>query len=621
MPSETHLTLVYPQQGAEIHESQTFILGVASGKVSINGTPVLQSKAGYFAHTLPLQVGKNTVQIQCDTPEAIPETRTLTVYRSAPHRGEEGSHFDTQHHPLPNPCALLAGDTVPVHCYGTVGLQEVKARLLDVRFREVALAHLTPRTELGVCVDGEKHTLFYDTRDAIFAELHWTHPPIDASQLTCYEGSLTLPATWPQGLALNLDASLPLLLELEGKMLGQTVRWQPSLNLSGWMAPRIAITQCENAVMRSTPSDSGARLTPQSKGTPLLVTGIRGNYAQVQLSQGQTVGFPLAQLSTPQTGGLGHAKLQTINVQPRTCPFSGRETTHVHTPLPMKVPVEIEALDTHTLRVVLHRVHHACNFIHYLQAEASATATTAYTPPQLSIDRQSPEATVMLIHFPREEPPFVGWFHYWQADGLHLTLKHPPKAWQDTRIVLDAGHGGDETGAKGLNGVAEKHLTLAWSQQLESLLKERGFKHIIQTRTQDVDLSLGERQQAVFDADADISLSLHFNALPDGRNPWEAFGASSYFYFSQAQALAFALQQAMVHQGKRHDYGVLYDSLALTRLSHCQAVLLELGFLIHPLEFEELQTPDVQARLLTALADGLVRYCQTSSKSDALFRH
>jgi N-acetylmuramoyl-L-alanine amidase len=176
--------------------------------------------------------------------------------------------------------------------------------------------------------------------------------------------------------------------------------------------------------------------------------------------------------------------------------------------------------------------------------------------------------------------------------------------------VLDAGHGGEETGAKGLNGVAEKHLCLSWTLTLQQQLKQLGFKHVLLTRNNDTFMSLQERQQVSQQHHADITLSLHFNALPDGRNPWEAFGASSYYYYPHARALAIHLQQAMTTQGKRNDYGLFYDSLAMTRMTHCQAVLLELGFLIHPFEFEELLLPETKQRLLTALATGLLTYTQ-----------
>ncbi|HEY9655332.1 MAG TPA: N-acetylmuramoyl-L-alanine amidase, partial [Crinalium sp.] len=61
---------------------------------------------------------------------------------------------------------------------------------------------------------------------------------------------------------------------------------------------------------------------------------------------------------------------------------------------------------------------------------------------------------------------------------------------------------------------------------------------------------------------------------------------------------------------KRSSYGVFWNNLALTRPATTPAVLLELGFMINPDEFEWITNPREQQRLATAIADGVTLWLQ-----------
>src|SRR5207244_1238375 len=106
-------------------------------------------------------------------------------------------------------------------------------------------------------------------------------------------------------------------------------------------------------------------------------------------------------------------------------------------------------------------------------------------------------------------------------------------------------------------------------------------------------------------------LSIHNNALPDGRDPWKARGSSAYWYQVQSMDLARTLKASLIAVLDFPDYGLFYDNLALTRPSNMLACLVEVGFMINPDEYAELITEDTQAKAAAGLANGIEKYILT----------
>jgi len=97
---------------------------------------------------------------------------------------------------------------------------------------------------------------------------------------------------------------------------------------------------------------------------------------------------------------------------------------------------------------------------------------------------------------------------------LVIKVKHAPdKKFQNLRVAIDAGHGGDNTGTAGnISGKSEKKLTLEYAQALEKELKKSGVKNIFMTRQEDTSLSMQERVLMLREASPDLLISIHFNS-------------------------------------------------------------------------------------------------------------
>ena len=204
------------------------------------------------------------------------------------------------------------------------------------------------------------------------------------------------------------------------------------------------------------------------------------------------------------------------------------------------------------------------------------------------------------------------------------------------RVVIDAGHGGSNTGAPGLfAGVYEKRVTLAVARDLAAELRARGFD-VVMTRDRDEYLTLRERVRRANAAEPDCFVSLHTNASGErsrrGVETWvlardaaevEARRAASHESDDVAALvtelrmldaarrsaeLAHAVQAEVVAATTGVDRGVRqygYDVLAGVA---APAVLVEMGFLDHPIEGAALLDPAQQHRIAGALAAGIARF-------------
>ena len=102
---------------------------------------------------------------------------------------------------------------------------------------------------------------------------------------------------------------------------------------------------------------------------------------------------------------------------------------------------------------------------------------------------------------------------------------HPARAEGgfDT-VVIDPGHGGEDSGARGPGGTLEKDLVLRVARALGERLTARGLR-VVQTRTRDVFVPLEQRTAIANDARGDLFVSIHANAAEDATSR----GTETYF--------------------------------------------------------------------------------------------
>ncbi|MDH3446056.1 MAG: N-acetylmuramoyl-L-alanine amidase [Deltaproteobacteria bacterium] len=100
-----------------------------------------------------------------------------------------------------------------------------------------------------------------------------------------------------------------------------------------------------------------------------------------------------------------------------------------------------------------------------------------------------------------------------------------PKVTGIRKIVLDPGHGGKDPGAIGVGGIAEKDIVLSVSKKLAARLRKNMGIEVVLTRTDDRFIPLEDRTAIANAENADLFISLHMNASPNG----EARGVETYY--------------------------------------------------------------------------------------------
>jgi len=189
-------------------------------------------------------------------------------------------------------------------------------------------------------------------------------------------------------------------------------------------------------------------------------------------------------------------------------------------------------------------------------------------------------------------------------------------------IIVDAGHGGDDGGAVGINGTVEKDINLDIALKLEKILKFYGFK-VIMTRTEDVmtcDDGLDSmRKRKVSDIHNRFELmqknpdalfvSIHQNKFEDS-----AQHGTQVFYSGnneESKVLAQAIQDSIVSSLQKDNSRVVKKSgSGIYLLYHAKnpAVLVECGFISNPTEVKNLKDEKYRMKLAILIADGLIKY-------------
>ncbi len=198
------------------------------------------------------------------------------------------------------------------------------------------------------------------------------------------------------------------------------------------------------------------------------------------------------------------------------------------------------------------------------------------------------------------------------AEKKSKPIKTKYKA-DDKVVVIDAGHGGSDTGAVGPRGTTEKSVALAVALKTEKILQDEGFK-VVMTRRTDIDVAApnasntAELQARVDKApkQADIFISIHCNAFS---NP-KSNGMETYYYGSSAKAqkLAKLMNEELAKYGGLFNRGVKAANFYVLKHTKCPATLIEIGFITNPDEEKLLASEKYQNKLAGAIASAVKRY-------------
>jgi N-acetylmuramoyl-L-alanine amidase len=582
--AESSVVVVFPQTNHQTTAEKIFFLGSAppNGQVFINGKPITRSQAGYFSPSLPLRLGENLFTVRHKNQELQIKVIRLSTQPELP----QGLAFAKDSLTPAADIARLPGELI---CFKAIAPPNASVSV-NLANQTVALLPQPQQAQLPsnlAALTGRNRPTAQSTAGKY--EGCTTGQQL-VSQTLIYGNNITSGAVVPDA-SKEVDLGKPQFrLTLNGKTITQPGAGKIQI-LSPAQLP-VAEVVADAGVARTGPSTDYSRLTPLPQGTRAAVTGKEGEWFRLDYG---------AWINSKETRILpGAVPPRTIirSVGYRQLP----KATEIVFPLQVPVPVSMQQGDQ--------------NFTLTLYNTTAQTDTIRLDDDPLISRLDWQQATPGQVQYTFNLKKAQQWGYKLRYDGttLVLALRHPPtigrknqKPLSGIKIVLDPGHGGKESGAAGPNGYLEKDVNLTVSKLLRDNLVQLGAT-VVMTRDIDKDLSLPERQEIISQEEPAIALSIHYNSLPDDGDAENTKGVGTFWYHPQAHNLAVFMQNYLVKKLGRPSYGVFWNNLALTRPAAAPSVLLELGFMSNPNEFEWVTNSSEQKKLAKAIAQGITEW-------------
>jgi N-acetylmuramoyl-L-alanine amidase len=202
---------------------------------------------------------------------------------------------------------------------------------------------------------------------------------------------------------------------------------------------------------------------------------------------------------------------------------------------------------------------------------------------------------------------------YDQGSNLRIRVRKPPRIANPDSVLagfiiaVDAGHGGENTGAVGATGIQEKEINLAIALHLRSFLQDKGVK-VIMTRTVDTTVDMAERTEAIISGGAQILVSIHCNSGGAGSDAEAVRGTSAYYRHLGYQPLANIMYGKMLELGLNQFGMVGSFNFSLNAPTQLPNVLVETAFLSNPDDEMKLLDDHFRKAIAGTIAAGLEQF-------------
>ena len=219
--------------------------------------------------------------------------------------------------------------------------------------------------------------------------------------------------------------------------------------------------------------------------------------------------------------------------------------------------------------------------------------------------------------------------HQFQSNGKWIAELSGTPAFEKGKytkvIFLDPGHGGRDSGAFYYN-IAEKDLNMQVYKKLRKELEGLGYT-VLTSRESDVYVDfVTERSKMVNKTNADMFISIHFNATSNSAS--NVSGIQTYSYeqnpdyptkinsqwhnhpdrISESNRLAAAIHSSLLAETGAKNAGLLHGSFAVLRETNKPAVLLELGYMSNFDENQRIRNDAYQNKLVKGIVKGIQQY-------------
>ncbi len=207
-----------------------------------------------------------------------------------------------------------------------------------------------------------------------------------------------------------------------------------------------------------------------------------------------------------------------------------------------------------------------------------------------------------------------GYSIYYKDKRLVIKVKRQPVdlSLENMKVAVDAGHGGDNSGATGLKtGIQEKKYTLLIAKQLERVLQEKEAK-VFMTRTKDTAIGMVERTEMIKKEDPDFLISIHLNSsVRDSIK-----GVSTYYRYIGFRPMTQYILESLLKLGLDNFGNIGSFNFALSGPTDYPNCLVEVAFLSNSDDEQLILDPEFHKAVAIQIVEGIKEWLKACKKED-----
>jgi N-acetylmuramoyl-L-alanine amidase len=336
-------------------------------------------------------------------------------------------------------------------------------------------------------------------------------------------------------------------------------------------------------------------------GTHVLADARLGNDLRLALAPGVRAWVPAAEATVLRGVAVQHPVVGSLTLS------SDSASVTLRIPLSDQIPFQVIESERR-LDLVLYGAVSDANWVRYGPSADSLVTAIAWT-------QDDPRGVVLSVSL---SMPVWGYRVRYDHGDMLLEIHRPPALesghpLRGLLVVVDPGH--PPVGATGPTGLYEPVPNLGIGLKLRDLLAEAGAR-VVMTRASDSAVDLYPRTRLADSIGADLLISIHNNALPDGVNPFTNNGTSVFYNHPRSIPLAKAVDAELVKALGVRDLGYARGDLALVRPTWMPAILTEGLFIMLPEQEAALRSEKGQALYAKGVFRGVEAFLKRRATRD-----
>lgn len=207
-----------------------------------------------------------------------------------------------------------------------------------------------------------------------------------------------------------------------------------------------------------------------------------------------------------------------------------------------------------------------------------------------------------------------GYSIYYKDKRLIIKVKRQPADFSldKMKIAVDAGHGGDNSGASGVKtGILEKKYTLLIAKELEKALREKEAR-VFMTRTTDTDIGMTERTLMIKKEEPDFMVSIHLNSSVKD----SVKGVSTYYRHIGFRPMTQYILESLLNLGMDNFGNIGSFNFALSGPTDYPNCLVEVAFLSNKEDEQLILDPEFHKAVARQIVEGIKEWLKSCKKED-----